>query len=181
MTGTQAEVARGDYHELRLRIPSRFAHQLVYRAERRDPYEVQVPDGMEFLFCDSLPAYLSLSGPIRRAIGAVGWAKGAARVLRGRKFYCVRSGDALLHTGWATVSFCRYYKVGPGEVVIGPIWSSGEARGRGIATFATKRAINELVARAFGVFYIDTTNTNVPCIRMIEKCEFSVPVAVYLR
>jgi hypothetical protein len=181
VTGTWSDSATGDYHELRLRIPVRFDHQLVYRMERSKPYEVGPMDGVEFDFCDSLRAYWSHHGPLRRVVGAVEWARGMARILRGRMFYCVRSGDTLLHTGWATVSFCRHYKVGRGEVVIGPIWSSAEARGRGIATYATKRAINEFIARNHSVFFIDTSNSNLSCIRLIEKCEFADPVAVYLR
>jgi Acetyltransferase (GNAT) domain len=171
----------GDCRVIVVRVPAGLAYQLVYRLERREPYAVDPVPGVDFHFCRGLPAYLRHRGPLRRLVGAKEWAKGAARIARGRMFYCLRKGDSLMHTGWATVSSCRYYRVRPGDVVIGPIWSSDAARGRGLATYATHRAINEMIALGRSVFYIDTSDTNISCQRVIQKCGFADPIATYLR
>lgn len=81
-----------------------------------------------------------------------------------------------MHYGWANVAFCKLYPVKSGEVVIGPIWSAVEARGLGLATVATRMAINELIKRHLTTFFIDTSIRNHACLKVIENCGFGMPV-----
>lgn len=156
-----------------LRVPADLAYQLIYRMRRAVPFDVVARDDVEFRFVTSLPQLLALAKPLRRVVSATELAKSLVRIsVAGRMFYCLLRDGVILHRGWINVSFCRHYKVGPGEVVIGPIWSAPGTRGQGLAKYATLRAINELVRRDLSVFYIDTSSDNLACQKMIANCEF---------
>jgi hypothetical protein len=167
-------------HPVILNVPDHFRYQLVYRAERTTPFDVVQRNDVSFCFIDSVTGYYSLKH-LRQALGWKEWAKGLARIAKGRMFYCAMRDSMLLHFGWVTKSFCRYYKVEQGSVVIGPIWSNPEIRGQGIATHSTMAAMNEIMQRGTSIFYIDTTDDNISCRRMIAKCGYKDPLASYIR
>jgi hypothetical protein len=157
-------------------VPADLPYQLIFRMRRTQPYEVPARADATFHFARNLGQFLKLSGSVQHTIGAVELVRSMIRMIVGRRFYCVLRDGQLLHRGWANVAFCRHYKVGPGEVVIGPIWSSPAARGTGLATWATQSAINELLRENLSVFYIDTSHDNAACLAMIAKCGFGTAV-----
>jgi GNAT superfamily N-acetyltransferase len=122
----------------------------------------------------------------RRALGAALGKAGLVKAIlklctKNRLFYCMLKQGQVAATGWCSVSFCRHYKVDPGSAVIGPIWTAEHLRGRGIATLALKQALNALMQRGLRIFYIDTAGDNLASQRVIAKCGFGPPVALYIR
>ena len=168
-------------HTVSLRIPEKLSFQLVFRQERELPLQVKPASGLSFHFIDSVPASLAKWSALKGLLGLAGALKALAKVQRGRIFYFVADEAQVLHTGWVSSSFCRFYRVEPGDVVIGPIWSAEASRSRGVGAYGTQMAINALLEKGVRVFFIDTANSNVPCLKMIDKCGFGAPVASYLR
>jgi hypothetical protein len=165
-------VAMAD-HPVELRIPADLPYQLIYRMHRTVPFDVPARDDVEFRFVSNLSQLLPLALPLRRVVAVSEWAKSLVRInVGGRMFYCLLRDGTILHRGWVSVSFCNHYKVAPGEVVIGPIWSAPGTRGQGLAKYATQRAINELIGRGLSTFYIDTSAENLACQKMIANCDF---------
>ena len=102
-------------------------------------------------------------------------------VTRRRQFYGVIDAGRLVHTGWIALGFCRHYHVETTSAVMGPIWSDPGCRGKGYATGALIRAINQLIGSGIHRFYIDTSEDNVACRRVIEKAGFGAAKSVYER
>ena len=155
-----------------LSLPVGLPYQLIYRMQRSTPYATRERDDVQFHYVCGLGQLLPLLGTLRRTTDMLEMLRSTIRVAVGRRFYCVLRGRQLLHRGWANVAKCRHYKVGAGEVVIGPIWSAPEARGLGLAAYATQQAINRLIGEGLSVFYIDTASDNLACQAMIARCGF---------
>ena len=98
---------------------------------------------------------------------------------RKRQLYLFIGDGKVAHFGWLNIGFCGYYKVEEGDVTIGPIWSDKSMRGRGLATEGLKRAVNAMFERGHRVFYIDTSEDNIPAQRAIAKAGFGDPVDYY--
>ena len=107
----------------------------------------------------------------KKQFGMFASIKDSVRVASSRRtLYCVTDGEKLLHTGWISTR-CRHYWIDNDAFVIGPIWTSKEARGRKIAQYALKRAVNSVLQEsANGVFFIDTSLDNIPCLKVIDRC-----------
>jgi RimJ/RimL family protein N-acetyltransferase len=153
--------------------------RLVFRQKRTERFALASRSDIEFEMISSpLEVWLHRT-PLADRAGRLGAVKTALKTATGsRLFYWVSLEGKIVATGWCTVSHCRQYRIEPGEVVIGPIWTSDKLRGRGIATYALKRAMNGLMNRGHRVFYIDTTQDNDSCQRVIEKCGFGPPVLI---
>jgi hypothetical protein len=114
--------------------------------------------------------------------GYAGSAKAAAKLATpSRHLYLVVADGRLASYGWATIGRCRYYKVEPTAVVVGPIWTDESVRGRGLATFGLQSALNAWVDQGVRFFYIDTECVNHPAQRVFQKCGFGAPIALYIR
>jgi ribosomal protein S18 acetylase RimI-like enzyme len=164
-----------------LDVPDHLPYQLVYRSERTAPFEVT--DGSErFLFLHTGTDGLRHFGELSQRFGKVGALKTVMKLFtRSRSFYFVTDGGRVVSDGWCTLGRCGYYKIEPNAVVIGPIWTSDECRGRGLATRALMLAMNDLYRRGTKVFYIDTAKTNTPAQKVFAKCGFGPPMALYIR
>ena len=166
-----------------LDIPDNISFQLIYRLERRTPFEVALEPGLEFVFLNSLadgfkhfPELKSFGGQELASL------KGVAKLVSAsRSLYLVTQNRRVLSYGWGMIGKCNYYKIEKDAVVIGPIWTSDEARGKGLATRALQLALNEYVRRGRSLFYIDTEKGNYSAQRVFEKCGFGLPVALYFR
>lgn len=170
------------FAEITLKIPGELAYQLVYRQERDEPFSLGERDDVSFIFVAAPNRLWPHRAALREILGGSGFLKSLAKLCTKRRlFYCALHGREVAATGWCSVSFCRYYKVEPGSVVIGPIWTTEHMRKRGIATHALKQALNALVKKGHRIFYIDTSGENLPSQRVIAKCGFGPPVALYIR
>jgi RimJ/RimL family protein N-acetyltransferase len=78
------------------------------------------------------------------------------------------------------ISSCSAYRIEKEGVVIGPINAAPQWRGRGIAPDALRMAMNALLERGLGIFYIDTSHTHAASQRAIAKCDFGDPVSVHI-
>lgn len=165
-----------------LDIPDEIRFQLVYRLKKDQPFGTVLDSGFEFLFLDSIKNSLSRMSALMRCCGRAGAAKAVAKLASGRRsmYVITHRGDPVSY-GWCTAGRCKHYKIEPEAVVIGPIWTSPQSRGRGLATKALQMAIDAHVARGVSLFYIDTEKLNFPAQRVFEKCEFGAPVALYFR
>lgn len=155
-----------------LAVPAGLPYQLIYRMRRDTPFAVAERDDVSFHYVAGVWPFVALAAEVCRVVGGVEWLRGVLRMVVGRRFYCVLRNGEVLHHGWANVAVCRHYRVGPGEVVIGPIWSAPAARGMGLATYATRQAINHLIGEGWSVFYIDTAWDNLACQKVIARCGF---------
>lgn len=169
------------FSEVTLRVPAKMHFQLVFRREVLQRVAVREVKGVQFCFIDSIGACLANLALMRKALGPAGLIKALLKVARGRVFYFAHEQGSVLHTGWVTFSFCRFYRVEQGDAVIGPIWSAEAARGRGVAVYATQMAMNALHGGGTRVCFIDTSNGNAPCLKVIEHCGFGYPVGAFLR
>lgn len=168
--------------EILVRIPAGSKSQLVFRSEFTGEVALAAQGDLQFHWCDDVRSYARLSNSLRNTLGFAGTLKGAIKSLtRRRIFYAVSEAGDVLHRGWITLGRCMHYWIEPNAAVIGPIWTSSQARGRGIATFAVSHAINKLIDRDYTTIYIDTSLDNEPCLRVIEKCGFGRPIATYIR
>lgn len=169
--------------EFLVRVPPGLESQLVFRGEFASEVElVPAKLKLQFHWCSNLGSYKKLSGMLIKTLGVAGTIKGALKsVTRHRMFYGVTEGADVLHHGWVTLGRCNQYHIEPSAAVVGPIWTSPQARGRGIATFALSHVIKELVGLNRRVIYIDTSCDNAPCLKVIDNCGFGSPIATYIR
>jgi len=166
-----------------LDVPDHVSYQLVYRLQRSQPYVVALEDELQFVFVGSLGAGLCQLRRMVDCCGRLGAIKALAKAASGtRSLYMIAKGRHVLTAGWCTRGSCRYYNIEPQAVVVGPIWTvSKEQRSKGLATRALQLAINELISRGLGLYYIDTEKTNIPAQKVFQKCGFGTPVALYFR
>ena len=154
--------------------------QFLYYQQRSCPFDVGTMPPVDFkLFRNPFfgPAHWFA---LYRCVGLLGmamvWLKLASP---NRQLYCALEHGEVVHYGWCSFSHCRYYPVQKGDVVIGPIWSDNRFRGRGFATTALQKCVNELILQGYRRFWIDTSEDNLPCIKVIKKTEFGEPVVCY--
>ena len=163
-----------------LSVPECIYYQLVYRLRRSDPFpEVSVP-GYAYHFLPGPGAAWDLRRAMAGHFRSVGLLKACAKLAtRDRTFYCLTAGEHLANFGWVTASHCRYYRIEAGEVVIGPVWTDPRHRGKGLATAGLQNAVNSLIARGHSVFYIDTSKDNLAMQKVIARCGFGPPLALF--
>ena len=156
--------------------------QLVYRQERAGELAVEAKDGVEFRLLATWADLFACLPAVRRRLGTVGLLKAAAKIATpSRLLYVVRVRGDIVNWGWISISFCRHYPVGKKDVVIGPVRTAEEFRGRGLATWGLKQAINAMVRRGHRVFFIDTSDGNGAMRKAIARCGFGEPVSSYPR
>ncbi len=146
------------------------------------PFEVAPLEDFEFFFA-SRPMGLRVAwSAVVVQFGRLVAFKSALKLLAGKRcLYGVVADGNLIHFGWVSMGFCRFYGVEKDSCVIGPIWSHASSRGKGAATWALKQAINRIMELGGRTFYIDTSEDNAPCIKVIERCEFGDATGTYER
>jgi ribosomal protein S18 acetylase RimI-like enzyme len=165
-----------------LEIPDDIEYQLVYRRQFTQSLAVETRSDVTFtLFSGAVGAAGSFR-LLRRHLGIFGTLKTIVKLATPRRtMYLITKEDRVVSIGWCMSGTCKYYQVESHAIVVGPIWSSDEMRGQGIATYAMRMAINELVRRGHSTFYIDTSKSNFPAQRVFEKIGFGPPVGLFLR
>lgn len=136
---------------------------------------------LELLFVESGAGMRRCWPALRRRWGLGAAAKGGLKVLSGRrKLYVVleKTAQRLLAYGWINVGINRRYPVRERDVVVGPIATYEEARGKGLATAGLQFSVAQMAGRGFQVFYLDTREDNVGCIKAALACGFT-PVAAH--
>jgi GNAT superfamily N-acetyltransferase len=167
---------------LTLNIPEGMAYQLIYRQVRTVPFVLPDQTDAEFVCLTRVRDIVGQGRLFRGYFGWLGSLKALLKLASGRRgFYALVREGRWVHTAWMAVGFCRHYHVEPADVVIGPIWTDPEGRGRGFATVAMKAAMNAMLARGYHTFFIDTSDDNIACQRAIEKAEFGLPVGAHPR
>jgi len=152
----------------------------IYRQEKTAPFEAEERDGTRFCFCATPVDVMRV--PVVKRMGIAGALKMLAKLATpSRDYYCLVSGGRIINDGFISHSFCRYYEVDPGSAVIGPVWTYPELRGKGLAVFGMKSAINALIQRGFRIFYVDTSEQNLSMQGVIAKCGFGNPVGSFER
>jgi ribosomal protein S18 acetylase RimI-like enzyme len=77
------------------------------------------------------------------------------------------------------ISSCSAYRIEKEGVVIGPINTDPQWRGRGIAPDALRMAMNALLERGLGIFYIDTSHTHAASRRAIANFQRIISLPLY--
>ena len=156
--------------------------QLVFKKTLVEPLPVASRGDAGFVLATNPFALCGHMGALSRCVGALGMLKTLVKLVsRKRSFFLVVSEGKVLHHGWVSVGFCRYYPVGERDCVIGPLWSDKAIRGQGIGTWALGSAMNGLLGEGFSSFWIDTSEDNIPCLRVIDHCEYGPPAMDYER
>lgn len=156
--------------------------QFVYSHRFSEPLSVSQATGAEFRLLSSPWEAFRIWKPMVLCFGWYGFVKAAVKLLTGKRwFYCMIAEGEVAHYGWVSLSFCRYYHVQAGDVVVGPIWTDDRFRGRGYATRALKLVVNGMIQAGHRVVWIDTTEDNEACQKVIEKCGFGRHVSSYER
>ncbi len=96
-----------------------------------------------------------------------------------RTLYIWHLNKDLAHLGWLNFGFCKHYPVEKSDVVIGPIWTAKQHRGRGLATESMKRALNICFSLESTTFLIDTTDNNKACQKVIKNTDFPAPESMF--
>jgi L-amino acid N-acyltransferase YncA len=150
----------------------------VFRRALERPFDLESVDGGEFvLLAGPSDAWRRRHALVRR-FGVRALPKVFAKLATSsRLLYAVVQDEAFIHDGWLTVSHCRAYSVADGDVVIGPMVTTPQMRGRGLATYAIEEAMNAMLRRGHHIFYIGTSPTNLASRRVIAKCGFGRPIA----
>jgi glycosyltransferase involved in cell wall biosynthesis len=153
----------------------------VFRQERSKHWkDVQLEPPTSFFFLDSGVSGLRYLPKITRFKGLLFALKSVLKLCTKNRFaYGITVHGKINHLSWTTKGQCRHYRIEENSVVIGPIWTATEARGRGFATTALKMAQNELVKRKMNLFYIDADQNNAPSLKVIHKCGFDRPYAKF--
>jgi len=165
----------------KLELPTGPDHQLVYRLRVSGTRPLDVVQGAEFHYLDG-PAVL----PWIRKAALARHGRGLVRTIAklatpSRQYYCVTMGDEIVSDGWVMLGKCKHYPIEPDAALIGPTWTDPDKRGKGLATFALRSAINALFLRGYDVSYIDTSTDNVAMQRVIARCGYGPPVATFPR
>ena len=176
---TQPNIPR----EITVHVPSPLRYQLVYRQQRSLPFALSsLPHDTSFFYCKGSIDALRFFRLIIKCFGLISAIKVLLKLLTpSREFYAILQNNRIVHHAWVTLSHCRYYRIESPSAVIGPIWSHPSIRNQGLGTFALRKTINLLLARNLHIYYIDTSDDNLACQRLIHKCEFGSPVGIFLR
>ena len=92
-----------------------------------------------------------------------------------RSYDCLVTEGRVVSECYSTVGHCRHYAVEADAVVLGPVWTDVEARGKGLASGLLRSAMNRHIREGRRVFYIDTSQKNVAMQKVIEGCGFGEP------
>ena len=165
-----------------LNVPDHISFQFVYHLVAKDTVQVDLDHDLEYVFLNSAGQAARQFGAIASYCGKLGALKAIAKLAsKHRSFYMLKQAGMVVSAGWCTMGRCKYYKIESDAVVIGPIWTDPKMRGKGLATRALQRVIQEHIVLGRSLFYIDTEKTNLPAQRVFEKCGFGAPVALYFR
>jgi GNAT superfamily N-acetyltransferase len=154
------------------------SHQLIYRQERTEPFQVDLPVGFRFVFCNGIRDGLQIAGLLRkRPEGGGSVVKDLLKLATPARLYACLIGPAgIASECYVTVGHCRHYEVEKNAAVLGPVWSDPAWRGKGLATRLLKLAMSHLLSRGYPLFYIDTSDQNIAMRHVIERCGFGAPV-----
>jgi len=156
--------------------------QLIYRLEGPSPFDVKPWADARLFFCTRVRDAVPILGAMMSGLGWGECCKTLARLLtRGRTFYGAVHGRRLVSYGYVTMSKCRHYRVDAGSAVIGPVWTAGDLRGRGLATASLQYALNVMRDSGIRVFYIDTSEKNAAMQGVLAKCGFGKPIASFTK
>jgi len=152
-------------------------NQFIYRQERQKIFGISGVSGMRFVLCPNAFSLLRIIYLLLPVLHAGPLLKLMAKLSTpSRKFYCVILQNRLAGYGHVTVSRCRHYSIENGAVVIGPVWTREDCRGKGVATFGLQNSMNALISKGTRIFYIDTAENNIAMQHVIAKCGFGDPV-----
>jgi L-amino acid N-acyltransferase YncA len=179
---TAANAERRQAAAVEVVVPAAVRYQLLYRQERQAPFAVPARSDATFAWLDGPGELLAHRRAIRATLGWRGTLKALAKLCTAtRRLYVLVQDGRVVHHGWATLGRCRHYRVEPDAAVVGPIWSSPAVRGSGLGRHALQQALDRLLERGWRTVYIDTSDDNLPCQKLIGHCGFGPPVGVYPR
>lgn len=135
-----------------------------------------------FVLCWTLGDIFVHTKAALKALGLADFIKGVLKIATGkRKLYAVALKGRWVHWGWISLSFSRYYPVKKNDAIIGPIWTVPDYRGKRVATFALTKTINRLIQQGYRTVYIDTDETNYPCLKVIQLCRFGDTIGSFYK
>ncbi len=147
--------------------------QLIYRYECLAPFELEDSDGIDFIkYRNGIDAIKYMALLIWHR-GIAGYVKDVVKLFTaGRYYFCIVDDNRIVSEVYVVIGKCRFYEVDESAAVLGPVWTDGNMRGKGLATSLLKRTINSLLALGYNTFYIDTSENNPAMQNVIEKCGF---------
>jgi GNAT superfamily N-acetyltransferase len=98
-----------------------------------------------------------------------------------RSFALITDNLGIASYCWISFGFCRHYPIEKHALMIGPVWTRPDARGRGLATSLLQNTIAELTRDIERNIYIDTSADNYGMQKVITRCGFGGPQYEYSR
>ena len=127
---------------------SDLADELVFRQTLDRPFDLAAVADAEFVLLAAPADAWRQRRALARRFGARTLPKGLRQVqTRSRLLYALTRDQACVHDGWLSVSRCDAYPIAAGEVVIGPIATTSDMRGQGLASYGLQEAMNAMFRR----------------------------------
>lgn len=147
-------------------------HMLVFRKSTKSK-EPALPMGTHFVLVDALPRSLRIAGAYASEYGLCATIKMFLKIAsRARVYYAAIKDGRIVSDGWMTRGKCLFYHIERNDWVIGPIWSTPDMRGQGLAYGTLVRGANACLERGASWVYIDTTCDNIASLKTIAKSGF---------
>jgi GNAT superfamily N-acetyltransferase len=148
----------------------------IYRVEPQ-PSGYTTPDGVSFMALVGLFGGLAHLELLRREFGWVGALRALLKLASGSRvlFGFARDGR-FVSSLWATENSPRY-PIESDACVLGPLLTSTEMRGRGLATALLRATVSCPATLRYRTIYIDTMPSNIASRRAIVRAGFA-PFAV---
>jgi GNAT superfamily N-acetyltransferase len=98
-----------------------------------------------------------------------------------RSFAFIRDDLGIASYCWISFGFCKHYHIEKHALMIGPVWTRPDARGKGLATSLLQNTIAALATDEARTIYIDTSADNYGMQKVIARCGFADPQHTYSR
>jgi hypothetical protein len=153
------------------------SNQLIYRQERTEPFELDLPAGFRFVLCHGVRDGLRIAGLLRKRPEGGSVLKDLLRLATPARLYACLIGPAgIASESYVTLSHCRHYDVEKDAAVLGPVWTDPALRGKGLARCLLKLTMNQMMTSGRSLFYIDTSDQNVAMQHVVARCGFGAPI-----
>jgi len=153
------------------------SNQLIFRQERAELFETDLPAAFRFVFCNGITDGLRVGAALLKCSGVKGFTVDLLKLMTPSRCYaCLLAADRVVSECYIVLSHCRHYDVEKGAAVLGPVWTDEEQRGRGLGTCLLKMTMNHLIHGSRRIFYIDTSDQNIAMQHVIENCAFGPPI-----
>ena len=177
------EIEVQPFEEIRLEVPEQFKYVMIHRMVRKRPCDIADRDDVRFIFLENARQFLPWLKSALPFFGVADTVKALLKLMtpRRRLFFSVTPEGRIACAGWLMVGRGPHFWAAPDEIVFGPVWTDAAFRGRGLAPYTMRNAMNAMMKHGHKVFYSDVHKDNVASQRLLKKLGYTAPMALYTR